>query len=113
MQDYEKCVDAGEAWLQEHAPEGFKERLILADQEGQFNLASVSMCVLAHAFPDDIDGDVIPGHYTTVICDHGLAYAGRPESLGFVWESYNEDFRLLQAAWERRIAAWQKDQVPA
>ncbi len=112
MQDYEGCVDAGVTYLETYAPHGFKERLIEAHQAGKFDLRSVSECVLAHAFPDNIDGDVIPGHYLTVLEDQNLNTPGTPESYGFVWEGFS-DWQELQAAWERRIAGWQEDQVPA
>ena len=113
MQDHEKCVDAGEVWLEENAPQGYRDRLIEAHKAGEFDLGSVSRCVLAHAFPDDVDGDVIPGHYLTVITEHDDLFGpGLAEAKGFCWDAY-ADWSELQEAWERRIAAWQEGQVPA
>lgn len=113
MQQHDACVDAGVDYLETYAPHGFKDRLIDAHKAGEFDLASVSRCVLAHAFPDDIDGDIIPGHYLTVITDRDDLFGyGLAEAKGFCWDEYS-DLKPLQAAWERRIASWQEDQVPA
>jgi hypothetical protein len=112
MQDYDKCVAAGEAWLESNAPHGFKDRLVLAVQRDEFDLASVSRCVLAHSFPDDIDGDIIPGHYTSIILERFECHLNQVEALGFAWDTY-ADLKPLQAAWERRIARWQEDQRKA
>jgi hypothetical protein len=112
MQDYEKCVAAGVTYLETYAPDGFKDRLALAVQRDEFALASVSGCVLAHSFPDDIEGDIIPGHYHNVLEQQNLDTPGTPESYGFVWEAW-ADHQELQAAWERQIARWQEDQRKA
>jgi hypothetical protein len=81
-------------------------------QRDEFDLASVSRCVLAHSFPDDIDGDIIPGHYTSIILERFECHLNQVEALGFVWDTY-ADLKPLQAAWERRIARWQEDQRKA
>lgn len=109
MQQHDACVEAGVAYLETYAPHGYKDRLVLAMERNDFYIGDVTRCALAWAWADE---EGRPAYYLDVVAEQNLNTSGTPESYGFCWDEY-ADLQELQAAWERQIARWQEDQVPA